>query len=407
MRPCRILRSVSFLRFVPLAFLLLLAASHAGAAPIDDQELGQLFSDAQDSTRARAAEHRLRQGLAETDDPEQIGMLRHLLTMALISRRASTDELIGLADSSFVLLGDREGPRQLYGGLVLNALLDRGERLDAADSIARTVLPPESSNTTVLRARIFLARGMPDSAVGLLAPVAKGAPDWSEPASRLGLACERAGRDEQAIAAYVQAAAAWAEPDTTVLDPLRVLWSKRGLGPDSLARRIAQARHLSYRRIVFETPAVDRPAPRWTGQTLDGRKLRSQDFAGRIVVLKFWGTSCPVCIETLTEFHRFAAETPSRDVVFLTADREYGSERSLLERSRGLVRDSSWTLPVLYDSSGALTRVFEVKAFPTTVLVDRSGRIRYVDVGELPDQRLAREQVTALLKEEKPLRARR
>jgi thiol-disulfide isomerase/thioredoxin len=361
----------------------------------------------QDSTRAPAAEHRLRQALAETSDSEQIGMLRHLLTMALIARKAPADELLGLADSSLTLLADRDGPRQMYGSLIAGALLDRGERLDVADSIARVVLSPKSSSTALLRARILLARNMPDSAVALLAPIAKSAPDWAEPASRLGQACERAGREEQAIAAYAQAASVWVRPDTTVMGPLRALWSKRGLDPDSLTRRVKQERHVSYRRIVFETPAVDRPAPRWTCGTLDGRKLRGQDLSGRIVVLKFWGTSCAVCIETLGEFHRFAAEARSRDVVFLTADREHGSGRDLLERSRGLVRDSSWTLPVLYDSSGALTRAFEVEAFPTTVLVDRSGRIRYVDVGELPGQRLAREQLATLLKEEKPRRARR
>jgi thiol-disulfide isomerase/thioredoxin len=397
-----LLPGIALLALAP--FLLLMSAA---AAPLDDRELGQLFADAQDSTRAPAAEPRLRQALAGTDDPEQIGMLRHLLTTALITRRAPVDELLRFADSSLTRLSDREGPRQLYGSLVAGALLDRGERLDVADSIARAVLPPGSSHTALLRARIHLARNLPDSAIALLEPIARKSPDWAEPAARLGEACERVGRREQAIDAYVRAAGAWAEPDTTARKPLAALWSAQGLGPDSLLRRLAQARHASYRRVVFESRAADRPAPAWTCATLAGREVRSRDLSGRIVVLKFWGTSCPVCLETLGEFHRFAAEQQSREVVFLTVDREYGSDPGTLERVRALVRDSSWTLPVLYDSSDALTSDFEVTAFPTTVLVDRLGRIRYVDVGELPGQRLAREQLAALLEEKKPGPARR
>src|SRR5215468_8607069 len=37
------------------------------------------------------------------------------------------------------------------------------------------------------------------------------------------------------------------------------------------------------------------PAPRFYGKTLDGEKFSNESLKGRVVLLQFWTTWCPVC----------------------------------------------------------------------------------------------------------------
>jgi peroxiredoxin len=372
------------------------------AAPPGDREMEELYEAVQDSARALPAEQRVRQILA--DDPSS-GLLRHLVTVALISRRAPTDVLMAYAESTLAVLPPAPQSRSLYLDTVIRELTARGERLEWADSLARLLV---RSSTEDLRlpsrlrlARVFEARGLADSTVALLTPLTSRHPDEAELFRRLGRAHERLGRGDEAMSAYVRAAGVWLGPDTTVLAGLRALGAGHGLDAAELERRLKEERRASHRRVVFEAPRVDRPAPRWAGRTLEGRRVRDRDFAGRIVVLKFWGTWCAPCMETLHEFQEFYSDTLPPGVALLTVNREHVQDPGTRTRVRALMRERGWTFPAIFDSTGALADAFGVTSYPTTVVVDRSGRIRYANRSELRGQYLARRQVKALLEEGK------
>lgn len=377
-----------------------LAPAPAFAAPPDDSEMEELYGAVQDSARALPAEQRLRQALAE--DPKA-PMCRHLITLSLISRRVPTDEFVAFAESTIAALRPTGNARQMYFGTVLRELVARRERLDLADSLARVMVQstPDDlrASTSLLHARVFDARGMSDSVVALLAPLAGRHPDEAELFQWLGRAHEHLGHDDEAMAAYARAAGIWLAPDTTVLAPLRALGAKRGLDDVALQARLKEERRASHQRIVLETPRADRPAPRWAGRTLNGRRVRDRDYSGRIVVLKFWGTWCAPCLATLPDFQEFYSDTLPPGVVLLTVNREYEFDSGTRARVQALVRERAWTFPVIFDSTGTLARSFDVSSYPTTVIIDRSGRIRYVDQHELRGQYLARRQVQALLEE--------
>jgi len=370
------------------------------AEPPSDQELEELYGAVQDSARALPAEQRVRQLLAE--NPVE-NLLRQLILHSLISRRVPADELVALAESTATFVPSTRRAGWLYFGTVVQALAARGERLDWADSLARIIVRSSSQGprlpSSLLLARVFDARGLADSTLALLEPLAGGNPDAAELFGRLGRARERLGREDEAMADYVHAAGAWLEPDTTVLASLRALGAKRGVDSTELERRLAEERDISRQRVVFDEPRVDRRAPRWGGRTLEGRRLRDRDFAGRIVVLKFWGTWCPICLETLPDFQTYYTDTLPRDVVLLSVDREYAAGDSTRAAIQALVRERGWTFPVLYDSTGAVADSFGVRSYPTTVVLDRRGRIRFVNRRELGGQYLARQQVKALLEE--------
>ncbi len=374
----------------------------------DDKTMEELFNASLDSTKAGDAEARLRQSRVDLP-PDEVPIVRHLLTQALISQRVSTPTLLACADTTFVLRGDRSPGCGMYVAMLARTLGDRKEEFAYADSLVWTRMrlaqgdrDEESiDNWTATLGRLYNRFGHYDSTIALLTPRAAAHPEKGDLHWWLGDACAEVGRLDDAIDEFVRYdALSWA--DTSVSAPLRESWAKRHGGFDGLEERLrtarAEARHVE----VFVRDTVDRPAPSWTLPTLDGRRRSSRELAGRLVVLEFWGSWCGGCMTSLPEFVALTREPRYRDVTFLTVNFEPSTfGPNARARVRALMREKHWSFPVVHDSTSATPDAFGVTAYPTTVVIDRSGRMRFFDVGASPDYVVLRDQLAALLAEER------
>jgi peroxiredoxin len=116
------------------------------------------------------------------------------------------------------------------------------------------------------------------------------------------------------------------------------------------------------------------------GTSLAGGNVSLADFAGRVVLIDFWATWCEPYTQEL--YHLLDAYDAFHErgfeVLGVCLDREL--DRARLVRfvaNRGMV----W--PQLHDGrgwDGAAARAYGVDALPSSVLVDRDGRIHRVDL---------------------------
>jgi peroxiredoxin len=120
-------------------------------------------------------------------------------------------------------------------------------------------------------------------------------------------------------------------------------------------------------------------APDFTAETVGGEPFRLSDHAGQVVVLNFWATWCPPCHVETPGFVRLQTEFANRGVVFVgvSVDAE-GAEvvRPFAERY-----GVNYPLALHGRPVGALFG--GISAYPTTLLIDRSGRIRFRHEGVL------------------------
>lgn len=103
-------------------------------------------------------------------------------------------------------------------------------------------------------------------------------------------------------------------------------------------------------------------------KALDGETLRSQDLAGKVVLLNFWATWCRPCKEEMPSLARLQQQLdPQRfRVVTVTADMHpHGIKQFLAQLGIGL--------PVLFDEDQEVSRMFMVRGLPTTVLLAPDG----------------------------------
>ncbi|TDC21530.1 TlpA family protein disulfide reductase [Streptomyces sp. 8K308] len=128
---------------------------------------------------------------------------------------------------------------------------------------------------------------------------------------------------------------------------------------------------------ITQVAAAERTeAPDLTGETLDGEEISLSDYRGEVVVLNVWGSWCAPCRAEAP--HLVAAEEATADqgVRFLGLNtRDLSVDNALAFERRYEIG-----FPSFYDPNGRLigefpNGVLNPQAIPSTLIIDREGRI--------------------------------
>jgi peroxiredoxin len=126
---------------------------------------------------------------------------------------------------------------------------------------------------------------------------------------------------------------------------------------------------------------LNQAAPSFELALLDGRTVSSRSLKGRVVVLDFWTTWCPPCRREFPELEKvYARFQARRDVAFYAVD---GGRGDTPEQARRYFREAGYRLPVAYDHGSKVYEAFGAPGFPTLVVIDREGRLRFRHTGFL------------------------
>ncbi|MBC5766439.1 TlpA family protein disulfide reductase [Ramlibacter sp. GTP1] len=119
-----------------------------------------------------------------------------------------------------------------------------------------------------------------------------------------------------------------------------------------------------------------RAAPAFDVTDLQGRRW-SAPGAGKALAVNFWATWCEPCrseMPTLQQLSEFYADKLA--VVALNF-----KERAAT--AQRFARQGGFDLPIALDPDGDVAKRWEVKVFPTTILIDAAGRPRWRVQGEM------------------------
>jgi thiol-disulfide isomerase/thioredoxin len=159
-------------------------------------------------------------------------------------------------------------------------------------------------------------------------------------------------------------------------------------GQQAAQDRQGQAGFVSGNGNVSTFAAADRQqAPELTGKTLDGKTWTLSEQTGKVVVLNVWGSWCPPCRKEAPDLVAAAKELgPSVQFIGLnTRDLDPAP-------ARRFVQEFGVPFPSIYDPDGkALLRFrgqISPKAIPTTLVIDKDGKVAGRVVGEVTKQTL-------------------
>jgi thiol-disulfide isomerase/thioredoxin len=117
-------------------------------------------------------------------------------------------------------------------------------------------------------------------------------------------------------------------------------------------------------------------APDFTLPSMGGPNLRLQEQRGRVVMVNFWATWCGPCRVEMPHLARlYDKYRGSGFVVFAVNIDEDPRKAASLATQLGM------RFPVLLDTDKKVSRLYDLSTMPSTVLIDRDGRVRYVHRG--------------------------
>ena len=119
-----------------------------------------------------------------------------------------------------------------------------------------------------------------------------------------------------------------------------------------------------------ETPALDLLRP-------NGEPLSLASLRGKVVLVNFWATWCEPCVAEMPSLQTLRDELAWRGFEVLGVNYQEGPARI-----ETFVRRTGIAFPIVRDTDGAAARAWNARVFPSSFLVDRSGRVRYALVGE-------------------------
>ena len=164
---------------------------------------------------------------------------------------------------------------------------------------------------------------------------------------------------------------------------LRQLRDEEGLAElRSFVDRAGTMPEAASARKYIENPrrARENYAPDFSFTTLTGEFLSSEDLRGKVVLIDFWATWCAPCVHATPGLARLQRKHKNEPMVILgvSADRDQAPWKEFIEKNK-----LDWTH--FYDERRMMANRFAVNGYPTYILIDHEGIIRYRQQGWNPD----------------------
>jgi thiol-disulfide isomerase/thioredoxin len=125
------------------------------------------------------------------------------------------------------------------------------------------------------------------------------------------------------------------------------------------------------------------PAPAFSAGTwINSEPLKIDAMRGRVVLIEFWTFGCSNCRNTLPAVKKLNERYGEHGLTIIGVHSpEFDSERNEANVRRE-VSSLGVRYPVVTDNDYATWKAYGIEAWPTTLVVDKQGRIRWRHVGE-------------------------
>jgi thiol-disulfide isomerase/thioredoxin len=146
--------------------------------------------------------------------------------------------------------------------------------------------------------------------------------------------------------------------------------------PSNATPKAAAAEGLEPQGVVGER------MPPYSAPMLDGNVFDVEKERGNVVLLNLWATWCGPCRAEMPELGKLHAKYAARGfkVVGVSLD-DAATEPAV----RDYVKAEKIGYPIALDPDYKLANMFQASVIPTTVLIDRTGKIVLRQIGQIPE----------------------
>lgn len=145
-------------------------------------------------------------------------------------------------------------------------------------------------------------------------------------------------------------------------------------------------------RSATAAPQVGKLAPDFQLPDLNGQVVSLSGLRGKPVLINFWATWCPDCVEEMPYLQQIYDEWTDRGLVLLTID--IGESPATIKE---FMLKYNLTMPVLLDARESVAQRYNITGIPTTFLIDKDGVIRAKIIGAFPSTEAIEKELSKIM----------
>ena len=136
-------------------------------------------------------------------------------------------------------------------------------------------------------------------------------------------------------------------------------------------------------------------AANFTLKSRSGKNIKLSELRGQVVMLNFWASWCGPCRKEMPLLEKIHKKYKRLGFTLLGVNVEENSSAA-----KKYLRDVKVSFPILFDRTNKTSKLYNVSAMPTTILIDRNGNKRFLHKGYKPGyENDYKKQIKKLLRE--------
>ncbi|UTA47894.1 TlpA family protein disulfide reductase [Simiduia sp. 21SJ11W-1] len=136
---------------------------------------------------------------------------------------------------------------------------------------------------------------------------------------------------------------------------------------------------LVFSSLSFATEPLSGPAPDFTLKSRDGKNIRLSDLRGQVVMLNFWASWCGPCRQEMPLLDELSKRYSRAGFTLLGVNVEQDTAAG-----EKYLQDTPVNFTILWDPTSQVSKMYNIDAMPSTVMIDRDGNMRYLHRGYKP-----------------------
>lgn len=141
----------------------------------------------------------------------------------------------------------------------------------------------------------------------------------------------------------------------------------------SLACLVVAGASLSFSGVLN---AGDTAAPNFTLPTKAGTPIQLSQYKGKVVMLNFWASWCGPCRKEMPLMDQIYKKYTAAGFVLLGVNVDTDSTDA-----QKFLTQVPVSFPIAYDRENKVAKMYDVASMPSTVFIDRKGRVRQLHRG--------------------------
>ena len=121
------------------------------------------------------------------------------------------------------------------------------------------------------------------------------------------------------------------------------------------------------------------PAPQFTLGSRAGQSVSLAQYKGQVVMLNFWASWCGPCRQEMPLLESIYKKYNRLGFTMIGVNVEPDSNAA-----NEWMKATPVSFPILYDKDSKVSKMYDVAGMPSTVIIDRTGKVRVLHRGYKP-----------------------